>query len=65
MLTANDRTRLQGILDRSGVDIGRRREAYRRAAGTSLTKSRSPTRPTRFGASASNMDSLPLATERG
>ena len=28
-VTENDRARLQGILDRSGVDIGRRREAYR------------------------------------
>ena len=41
----NDRARLQGILDRSGVDIGRRREAYRQTGWNRFDEKSQPYTP--------------------
>jgi len=41
----NDRARLQGILDRSGVDIARRREAYRQSGWRGFDESSQPYTP--------------------
>jgi uncharacterized protein (TIGR02271 family) len=41
----NDRSRLQGILDRSGVDIGRRREAYRQSGWNQFDEKSQPYTP--------------------
>jgi uncharacterized protein (TIGR02271 family) len=41
----NDRARLQGILDRSGVDIGRRREAYRQSGWNRFDEKSQPYTP--------------------
>ena len=41
----NDRARLQAILDRSGVDIGRRREAYRQSGWNRFDEKSQPYTP--------------------
>jgi len=67
----NDRARLQAILDRSGVDIGRRREAYRQRGWNRFDEKSQPYTPDQvrrerqqYGSSAGNREGvLPVVEE--
>ena len=67
----NDRARLQAILDRSGVDIGRRREAYRQSGWNRFDEKSQPYTPDQvrrerqlYGSSAGNREGvIPVVEE--